>query len=61
MIKIDITQVYGAMALCLRYLILSPGVLSSKPLGGSKIDSTFHPSEVNKMSTSNFSEVTGKK
>ena len=33
----------------------------SKPLGGSKIDSAFHPSEVDKMSTRNFWELNGKK
>ena len=33
----------------------------SKPLGGSKVDSAFHPSEVNKMSTRNFWEISGKK
>ena len=33
----------------------------SKPLGGSKVDSAFHPSEVDKMSTRNFYELSGKK
>ena len=33
----------------------------SKPLGGSKVDSAFHPSEVDKMSTRNFWELSGKK
>ena len=33
----------------------------SKPLGGSKVDSAFHPFEVDKMSTSNFWELGGKK
>ena len=28
-----------------------PGVQGSKPLGGSKVDLAFHPSEVNQMST----------
>ena len=32
-----------------------------KPLGGSKVDSAFHPSEVDKMSTMNFWELSGKK
>ena len=32
----------------------SPGVPCSKPLGGSKVDSAFHPSEVNEVSTRNF-------
>ena len=33
----------------------------SKPLGGSKVDSVFHPSEVDKMNTRNFWELNGKK
>ena len=33
----------------------------SKPLGGSKVDSAFHPSKVDKMSTKNFWELSGKK
>ena len=33
----------------------------SKPPGGSKVDSAFHPSEVGKMSTRNFWELSGKK
>ena len=32
-----------------------------EPLGGSKVDSAFHPSEVGKMSTRNFWELSGKK
>ena len=35
--------------------------LCSKPLGGSKIDSAFHPSEVGKMNTRNTWELSGKK
>ena len=31
------------------------------PLGGSKVDSAFHPSEVDKMSTRNFQGLSGKK
>ena len=31
--------------------IPNSGVPCSKPLGGSKVDTPFHPSEVNKMST----------
>ena len=34
-----------------RCWIPNPGVPCSKPLGGSKVDSAFHPSEVGKMST----------
>ena len=30
-------------------------------LEGSKVDSTFHPSEFDKMSTRNFWELSGKK
>ena len=37
------------------------GFPCSKPLGGSKVDSAFHPSEVGKMSTRNFWELNGKK
>ena len=33
----------------------------SKPLGRSKVESPFHPSEVDKMSTKNFWELSGKK
>ena len=42
-------------------LFFNPGVPGSKPLGGSKDDSAFHPSEVNKMSTRNFWELSVKK
>ena len=38
----------------LRCWIPNPGVLGSKPLGGSKVDSVFHHFKVDKMSTSNF-------
>ena len=41
--------------------IPNPGVPWSKPLGGSKVDSAFHPSEVDKMSTRSFWEISGKK
>ena len=44
-----------------RCLIPSPGTPCSKPLGGSKFDSAFHPSEVNKISTRNFWELSSKK
>ena len=33
----------------------------TEPLGGSKVDSAFHPSEVDKMSTRNSWELSGKK
>ena len=42
------------MAWWLRCWIPNPGVPRSKPLGGSKVDSAFHPSKVNKMSTRNL-------
>ena len=32
----------------------------SKPLGGSKVDSAFHPFKVNQMSNRNFWELSGK-
>ena len=38
--------------------IPNPGVSwSKKPLGGSKVESDFHPSEVDKMSVRNFWEL----
>ena len=37
------------------------GVPCSKPLGGLKVDSSLHPSGVDKMSTMNFWELCGKK
>ena len=36
-------------------------VLCSKPLGCSEVDSALHPSEVDKMSTRDFWELSGKK
>ena len=50
-----------AMAKWLRRWIPNPGVSCSKPLGGSKVDSAFHPSKVDKMSIRNFWELNGKK
>ena len=41
--------------------IPNPGVSCSKPMGGSKVDSAFHPSEVDKMSIRNFWEFSTKK
>ena len=52
---------YGAMAKWLRHWTPNPGVSYSKPLGGTKVDSALHPSEVNKMNTRNFWERSGKK
>ena len=48
----------GLMA---KELFFNPGVSCSKPLGGSKDDSAFHASEVNKMSTRHFWELSVKK
>ena len=48
-------------AMALRHWIPNPGVPCLKPLGGSKVDSAFHPSKVDKMSTRNFWELNGKK
>ena len=45
----------------LRRWISNPGVPCSKTLGGSKVDSAFHPSDVDQMSTRNFRELSGKK
>ena len=45
----------------LRRWFPKPGVPCSKPLGGSRVDSAFHPLEVDKMSTRNFWELSGKK
>ena len=45
----------------LRYWIPNPGVLCTKPLGSSKVDSVFHPSKVDKMSITNFWELSGQK
>ena len=52
---------YGAMAWWLRRWIPNPGVPCSDQLGGSKVGSAFHPSKVDKMSTRNFWECSGKK
>ena len=41
--------------------IPNPGVPCSKPLGVSKVDSAVHPSKVDKMSTRDFWELSGKK
>ena len=45
----------------LRRWIPNQGVLCSKPLGVSKVNSAFHPSEVDKMSTRDFWELGSKK
>ena len=38
-----------------------PGILGSKPQGASKVNSAFHPSEVDQMSTRKFWGPSGKK
>ena len=43
-----------ALSCWLRCWISNPGVPYSKPLGGSKVNSAFHPYKVHKMSTSNI-------
>ena len=43
-----------------RRLIPNPEVLCSKPLGDTKVDSAFHSSEVDQMSTRNFWELCSK-
>ena len=50
----------GANCLVVKALDSNPGVSLSKPLSGSKVNSAFHPSEVNKMSTRNFWGLSGK-
>ena len=40
--------------------IPNSGVPCLKPMGDSKVESAFDPSEVDKMSTSNFWELCGK-
>ena len=42
-------------------IFLTQGSPCSKPLGGSMVDSAFHPSEVGQMSTRNFWGLSGKK
>ena len=42
-------------------VIPNPDIPYSKPLGGSNVDSVFHTSEVDKVSTRNFWELIGKK
>ena len=45
----------------LRCWITNPGTPYSKPLGCSKVDAVFHPSEVDQISTRNFWELNGEK
>ena len=48
------------MLLVVRHWIPNPRFWSSKPLGGSKVDSAFHPFEVDQMSTKNYWGLRGK-
>ena len=65
----NLSLVKNFMLLCVHSRIALPyflaisvfGVPCSKPLGGSKVDSAFHPSEVDKMSTRNLWELSGEK
>ena len=52
---------YNLMASWLRRWTLNPGFPCSKLQGGSKVDSVFHPSDVDKMSARNTWELSGKK
>ena len=45
----------------LRHWIPNPGVLCTKPLGSSKVDSVFYLSKVDEMSITNFWELSGQK
>ena len=47
--------------LVIKVLDSNPGIPGSKPLGGSKVNSAGHPSEVDKISTRNLWELSGKK
>ena len=49
------------MAKWLTSWILNPGVPGSIPLGGFKVDSIFHPSEVDEMSIRNSWKLSGLK
>ena len=52
------TKILADFQICiivpLRRWIPNPGVPCSKPLGGSKVDSAFHPSEVDKNEYQKF-------
>ena len=41
--------------------MVNPGVPCSKPLGGSKVNPAFHPSEVGIKCSRNFWEISDKK
>ena len=44
-----------------QYWIPNPVVLGSKPLAGCKVNSAFHPAEVDQLSARNSWELNGKK
>ena len=52
---------YEEIAQWLMHWFPNQGVPCSKPLGSSKFDPSFHLSEVDKISTRNFWELSGKK
>ena len=54
-------RVICANDLVVKVLDSQPGILCSKPLNGSKVDSAFYPSKIDQMSTRNFWELSGKK
>ena len=56
-----LTGFSGLVVQWLRCWILNPGVLCTKLLNSSKVDSAFHPSDVDKISTRNFCKLSGKK
>ena len=47
--------------LVVKVLDPNPGIPDSKTLGGSKVNSAVHPSEVDKISTRNLWKLRGKK
>ena len=51
--KCLLQELYQAVAQWLSHWIPNPGVPGLKPLGGCKVDSAFHPSKVDEMSTRN--------
>ena len=54
-------SIHRAMTWWLRHWIPNPGVPGSKPPGGSKVNSAFHPSDVGQLSTKNSCKLNGKK
>ena len=50
----DLIMDLWSNGLVVKALDFNPGDPCSKPLGGSKVDSAFHPSEVDQMSTRIF-------